>query len=116
MIAYCVMIARATLGDRVKIQNHTNVSNNVVIEDDVFIGSGVQFCNSVHPTAAGTDELQTILVRKKANVGSNVCLIGAITIGEGARVGAGSVVMQDVPDYALVVGNPARIVHRKEPQ
>jgi len=107
MIAQNVLVA-GTLGNNVRVQNNTNISKKVVIEDDVYIGAGVQFCNSVHPSAVIEDELVPITVKKGASIGCNVCLIGEITIGEGAVVGAGCVVTCDVPPNAVVYGLPAR--------
>lgn len=109
MIAQNVLVAdSARLGNNVRVQNNTNISRHVTIEDDVYIGAGVQFCNSVHPSAQRQDELKPITVKRGASIGCNVCLIGEITIGEGAVVGAGCVVTSDVAPYAVVYGLPAR--------
>lgn len=99
----------ARIGDGSKIQNHTDVSMYVYIGKNVYVGAGVRFCNSVHPNAAGTDELQHITVEDDVSIGSNVSLIGQITIGKGARIGANAVVTKDVPPGARVLGVPGRI-------
>ncbi|MBV8491180.1 MAG: N-acetyltransferase [Candidatus Eremiobacteraeota bacterium] len=109
----------ATIGKRCKISSHTFICEGVRIEDEVMIGHGVMFTNDRYPRAtndrgevAGDDDwkLETTLVRTRASIGSGVTLLPGITIGEGALVGAGSVVTRDVPDHAIVVGNPARII------
>lgn len=111
MLGQCVFVAdNVTLGDNVRVQNHTNISRNVVIEDNVYVGAGVQFCNSVHPSATVSDELHRITVRSGASIGSNVCLVGPITIGERAVIGAGSVVTRDVPAGVTAFGSPARVI------
>ena len=109
----------AEVGSMCKISSHTFICEGVTIEDDVFVGHGVMFINDLFPraTAAGgqlqTDadwELVSTRVRRAASIGSNATILGGVTIGEGALVGAGAVVTRDVPAYAIVVGNPARVV------
>ena len=113
----------AKIGKRCKISSHSFICEGVTIEDEVFIGHGVKFTNDLFPRAANPDgSLQTdadwtcipTLVKRRAAIGSNATLLCGITIGEGATVGAGSVVTRDVPDGATVVGNPARIVTPKK--
>lgn len=106
----CFIADKTKIGRGVRIQNHTNVSRYVVIEDGVYVGAGVQFCNAAHPTAHGDDHLGKIIVRAGASIGSNVCIVGDVEIGEGAVVGAGAVVTRDVPAGAKVIGIPAREV------
>jgi len=109
----------ARIGRRVKISSHSFICEGVVIEDGVFIGHGVMFTNDKYPRAtAESGELQTeadwvcipTLVKRGASVGSNATILCGVTIGEGAIVGAGSVVTHDVPPRAIVVGNPARVL------
>ena len=111
----------AKVGKHCKISSHTFICEGVTIEDDVFIGHNVTFINDVFPraTAAG-GTLQTekdwkcvpTLVKRGASIGSGATLLCGITIGEGALVGAGSVVTKDVPPHTVVAGNPARILRK----
>lgn len=111
MLGQSVFVAdQVEIGDYVRIQNHTNVSRYVRIEDHVYVGAGVQFCNSRHPSALHQDTLGQITVKRGASIGSNVCLIGAITVGERAVVGAGAIVTKDVAAGTTVMGVPARAV------
>jgi UDP-2-acetamido-3-amino-2,3-dideoxy-glucuronate N-acetyltransferase len=104
MIGQGVFIApTATVGDRVKVQNHTDISMHVKIEDDAFIGAGVRFCNAPHPTASGPQKFEQITVQKGAVIGSNVSIVGEVTIGEYAVVGAGCVVTKSVPPRSRCV-------------
>ncbi len=113
----------ATVGRRVKISSHTFICEGVTIEDYVFIGHGVMFINDAYPRATNPDgTLQTAtdwkcvptLIRKGASVGSNATILCGVTVGEGAIVGAGSVVTKDVPPYTIVAGNPARALRKIE--
>jgi len=112
----------AFIGKRCKIQSHTFICEGVTIEDDVFVGHGVMFINDKYPQSTTADGgLQTeadwqvipTVVKKRASIGSNATILCGITIGAGAVVGAGSVVTKDVPDNAVVAGNPARIIKGK---
>ncbi len=105
------------VGKRVKISSHSFICEGVTIEDFVFIGHGVMFINDKYPRAANPDgSLQTeedwqvipTCVKRGASIGSNATILCGVTIGEGAIVGAGSVVTRDVEPYTIVVGNPAR--------
>ena len=107
------------IGSRVKISSHSFICEGVTIEDEVFIGHGVMFTNDKYPRATtDTGDLQgeadwvciPTLIKRGASIGSNATILCGITIGEGALVGAGSVVTQDVPTGAVVVGNPARMI------
>jgi acetyltransferase-like isoleucine patch superfamily enzyme len=115
----------AKIGERCKISSHTFICEGVTIESGVFIGHGVTFINDRYPKAVNdAGELQTeadwncqrTLVKKGATIGSGVTVLGGITIGENAMVGAGSVVTRDVPPDATVVGNPARIFRKTTEQ
>jgi len=100
-----------TIGSRVKIQNGVSVYNGVTIEDDVFIGPNAVFTNDLAPRAYNDDwKITPTLIMKGASIGANSTIICGNTIGEYAMVGAGSTVTHNVPSFALVVGNPARII------
>ncbi len=103
---------RVVIGDNVRIQNNVSVYDDVTLEDDVFCGPSMVFTNVINPRAhvSRKDEYLKTLVRRGATLGANSTIVCGNTIGEYAFVGAGSVVTRDVPDYALVVGTPARRV------
>ena len=101
----------AVLGDRVTVKNAVLLWDRVTVEDDVFLGPNVVFTNDMNPRAAFKKPPEHFLstrVRKGASIGANATIVCGTTIGEQAFVGAGSVVIRDVPAHALVVGNPAR--------
>ena len=98
------------LGDNVKVQNNVSIYKGVVCEDDVFLGPSMVFTNVINPRSAivRKNEYASTLVCKGATIGANATIVCGHRIGRFAMIGAGSVVTHDVPDYALVVGNPAR--------
>ncbi|MBN1666148.1 MAG: N-acetyltransferase [Anaerolineales bacterium] len=99
------------LGNNVKIQNNVSIYTGVIIEDDVFLGPSMVFTNVVNPRShvLRRDQYQTTLVKRGASIGANATVVCGITLGRYCFIGAGSVVTRDVPDYALVYGNPGRI-------
>ena len=99
------------IGNNVKIQNGVSVYHGVTIEDDVFLGPHMTFTNDLYPRAFISDfKVYETLVKKGASIGAHATIICGITIGEYAMIGSGAVVTKDVPSYALVVGNPARVI------
>ncbi|HET6556355.1 MAG TPA: acyltransferase [Prolixibacteraceae bacterium] len=105
-----VISPQVKIGNRVKIQNNVSVYTGVICEDDVFLGPSCVFTNVINPRSAiiRKDEYKPTLVQKGATIGANATIVCGITIGRYAFIGAGAVVTKDIPDYALVVGNPAR--------
>jgi UDP-2-acetamido-3-amino-2,3-dideoxy-glucuronate N-acetyltransferase len=100
-----------TLGNNVKIQNGVSVYHGVSIEDDVFIGPNATFTNDLYPRSCSTDwKVVPTQLRKGCSIGANATIICGIVIGAYAMVGAGAVVSTNVPPFALVSGNPSRIV------
>ncbi len=107
-----VVSPNVVLGNNVKIQNNVSVYTGVICEDDVFLGPSMVFTNVFNPRSAivRRDKYEKTLVKKGATIGANATIICGHTIGRYSFVGAGAVVTKDIPDYALVVGNPARQV------
>ena len=99
------------IGDNVRIQNNVSIYTGVTLEDDVFCGPSMVFTNVVNPRShvSRKHEFRQTLVRRGATLGANSTIVCGHTVGCYAFVGAGAVVTRDVPDYALVVGNPGRV-------
>jgi acetyltransferase-like isoleucine patch superfamily enzyme len=117
--AFVEIQKNAAIGKNCKISSHCFICEGVTIEDNVFVGHNVTFTNDIYPRATTPQgALQTdadwnclpTLVKKGASIGSGVTLLCGITIGENAIVGAGSVVIKDVPSHTIVAGNPAKIL------
>ena len=113
----------AKIGKNCKISSHTFICEGVTIEDNVFVGHNVTFINDTYPRATNSGgklqteqdwQVETILVRKGASIGSGSTIMANVTIGEKAIVGAGSVVTKDVPSNHIVAGNPAQILRTIE--
>ena len=98
------------LGRNCKIQNNVSVYTGVICEDDVFLGPSMVFTNVINPRAAVSrkSEYKRTLIRRGASVGANATIVCGHTLGQYCLIGAGSVVTKDVPDFALMVGNPAK--------
>jgi len=99
------------LGNNVKVQNNVSIYTGVILEDDVFCGPSMVFTNVVNPRSAVSrkDEYRETLVKRGASIGANSTIVCGHTIGAYAFIGAGAVVTKDIPDYALIVGNPGRV-------
>jgi UDP-2-acetamido-3-amino-2,3-dideoxy-glucuronate N-acetyltransferase len=99
------------IGNNVKIQNNVSLYSGVRIDDDVFLGPSAVFTNVLNPRShvPRKSEYQQTWVKRGASIGANATLVCGVTVGHYAFVGAGAVVTRDVPDYALVYGNPARL-------
>jgi UDP-2-acetamido-3-amino-2,3-dideoxy-glucuronate N-acetyltransferase len=117
--AFVEVQKNTVIGRRCKISSHSFICEGVTIEDEVFVGHGVMFTNDRRPRATNADgslqseadwAVEPIRIRRTASIGSNATIISGITVGQGALVGAGAVVTRDVPDHAIVVGVPARVV------
>jgi len=126
---FSVILAGAVIGDNCNINCHTFIENDVIIgsnvtvkagvflwdgitiEDNVFIGPSVSFVNDKYPRSKQYQEsVQRIFLKKNCSIGSNATILGGVTIGSHAMIGAGSVVTKDVPDHAIIAGNPGKLV------
>jgi UDP-2-acetamido-3-amino-2,3-dideoxy-glucuronate N-acetyltransferase len=105
-----VIAPDVVLGKNVKVQNNVSIYTGVICEDDVFLGPSMVFTNVINPRSAVNRKNQyaKTLVKQGATIGANATVVCGHTIGKFAFIGAGAVVTKDVPDYALIVGNPAR--------
>ncbi len=105
-----VISPEVILGKNVKIQNNVSIYTGVICEDDVFLGPSMVFTNVINPRSAinRRGEYSRTVVKKGASIGANATIVCGHDIGRYAFIGAGAVVTKTVPDYALVVGNPAR--------
>jgi UDP-2-acetamido-3-amino-2,3-dideoxy-glucuronate N-acetyltransferase len=123
--AFVEIQKKATVGRNCKISSHTFICEGVTIEDGVFIGHSVTFINDSYPRATAEDgglqteqdwKVEPTLVKKGASIGSGSTILSKVVIGEKAIVGAGSVVTRNVPDNAIVAGNPARVLRYLTPE
>ncbi|MDR0971326.1 MAG: N-acetyltransferase [Bacteroidales bacterium] len=100
------------LGNNVKVQNNVSIYTGVICQDDVFLGPSCVFTNVINPRSAivRKDEYRKTIISKGASIGANATIVCGYNIGKYAMIGAGAVVTKDVDDYALVVGNPAKVI------
>jgi UDP-2-acetamido-3-amino-2,3-dideoxy-glucuronate N-acetyltransferase len=105
-----VVSPEVVLGKNVKVQNNVSIYTGVICEDDVFLGPSMVFTNVSNPRSAVNrrGQYETTIVKKGASIGANSTIVCGNNIGKYAFIGAGAVVTKEVPDYALVVGNPAK--------
>jgi UDP-2-acetamido-3-amino-2,3-dideoxy-glucuronate N-acetyltransferase len=109
--------SEAVIGDRVTVKNGVQVWDGVQLGDDVFVGPNATFTNDPFPRSRQWEhEVPVTVVEEGASIGANATILPGRRIGRKAMVGAGSVVTQDVPDLAIVVGNPARIIGHVDPE
>lgn len=107
-----VISPNVVLGNNVKIQNNVSVYTGVKCEDDVFLGPSCVFTNVINPRSfiERKEEYKETIIKKGVSIGANATIVCGYNIGKYAFIGAGAVVTKNIPDYALVVGNPARII------
>lgn len=119
--AFVEIQKNAHIGKNCKIQSHTFICEGVTLEDNVFVGHSVTFINDTYPRATNLDgvlqngedwQVAPTLVKKGASIGSGSTILGNVTIGENAIIGAGSVVTKDVPPDTIVAGNPAKSLRK----
>jgi UDP-2-acetamido-3-amino-2,3-dideoxy-glucuronate N-acetyltransferase len=105
-----VISPEVVLGNNVKVQNNVSIYTGVICEDDVFLGPSMVFTNVINPRSAinRKNQYAKTIVKKGASIGANATIVCGHDIGRYAFIGAGAVVTKHVPDYALVIGNPAR--------
>ncbi|HDZ8979847.1 TPA: N-acetyltransferase [Aeromonas veronii] len=109
--AHTLIESDVTIGNNVTVKSGVYIWDGTRISDNVFIGPNVTFTNDKMPRSKiYPDEFLKIIIDEYASIGANATLLPGITIGKHAMIGAGSVVTKDVPDYAIVVGNPAKII------
>lgn len=113
-IGHNILVATgAVIGDSVKIQSNTDVWDGVVLQDYVFAGPSVVFTNDLNPRAGfpkNKDQYLKTLIKTGSSLGANSTIICGHEIGKYAFIGAGAVVAKDIPDYAIAVGNPAKVI------
>jgi acetyltransferase-like isoleucine patch superfamily enzyme len=109
--SHCFIENDVVIGDRVTVKCGVQLWDGITLEDDVFVGPNATFSNDVLPRSKQYPEaFARTLVKRGASIGANATILPGVTIGAGAMIGAGAVVTKDVPDHAIVVGNPAKIL------
>ncbi len=112
--SHCFIENDVKIGNNVTIKNGVYLWEGITIEDEVQIGPNVTFTNDKYPRAKQAFKLQRILIKRKASIGAASIILGGITIGENAMIGAGSLVTKDIPDNELWYGTPAKFVRKIE--
>ena len=104
--------SRVKIGNNVKVQNNVSIYDNVYLEDDVFCGPSMVFTNVINPRShiIRKEEYRDTFVRQGASIGANATIVCGITLGKYCFIGAGAVILRDVPAYALMVGVPSKLV------
>ena len=106
-----VEITRGTVvGRNCRIESHSFLCDQVTLEDDVFVGHGVMFTNDLYPRTDRQVIRMPTLIKRGCSIGSNATITPGVTVGESAVIGAGAVVTRDVPAFAIVAGNPAKVL------
>ena len=109
--SHCFIENEVVVGDRVTVKCGVQLWDGITLEDDVFVGPNATFSNDMMPRSKQyPQQYARTLVKRGASIGANATLLPGVTIGAGAMVGAGAVVTGDIPDHAVAVGNPARII------
>jgi len=107
----CVIGPNVTVGNRVKVQNNVSIYEGLSIEDDVFLGPSIVLTNVINPRSfiIRKKEFKNTMIKRGASIGANATIVCGVTIGAYSLIGAGAVITKDVPDFAVVYGNPGKL-------
>ncbi len=113
--SHCFIENQVKIGNSVTIKNGVHIWDGVTIKDNVFIGPNVTFTNDIYPKSKNQNfKLEQTIIENDVSIGANSTILPGLIIGEGAMIGAGSVVTKNVPAFSVVVGNPARVIRKLE--